>query len=427
MRLINIDNMKVEEFLHSPPPYAILSHVWGSEEVSFADMKDLELAKKKSGFAKILHTAELARKQNLKYIWVDTCCKYHPLYCDGTFESPCATDPMTDIEVRPGIDKSSSAELSEAINSMFAWYKESEVCYTWLEDVEIELPADEWCSIPELAASFHNSCWFKRGWTLQELLAPTQVEFYSRTWNHLGNRHGLVKEIHKASRIDTFALTGGNFRMVSIARRMYWACDRSTTRPEDTAYSLLGIFDVNMTLLYGEGEVKAFRRLQEEILKTSTDQSVLAWEMPDLAWRDNPHTLLAERPSFFSGSRMVSAYQNTRGRRRLAVRTGQGFCMSLLCATSEKLPKFIILDCQIGKRPGNCIAIALSRNGNRGEGMVQVRLTTRAHGDIDFDMIAEKPVRCMLYSLISDDINLPNGTHSLLLSHRPLKPAAETF
>jgi hypothetical protein len=164
------------------------------------------------------------------------------------------------------IDKTSTAELSEAINSMFRWYREARVCYAYLTDVQE-------------ATQLADSRWFTRGWTLQELVAPSTVWFYTRNWQYLGSKVELQQEIQRITDIETKVLTDGVLETVGIARRMSWAAKRQTTRIEDLAYSLMGIFDINMPLLYGEGK-KAFTRLQEEIMKTSDDQSLFAWGIP---------------------------------------------------------------------------------------------------------------------------------------------------
>lgn len=175
------------------------------------------------------------------------------------------------------IDKTSTAELSEAINSMFRWYGKAAVCYAYLSDVKD-------------ATQLAESRWFTRGWTLQELVAPRTVWFFNSSWRYFGSKRDLRREIQEITSIDETVLTGlvfvdglledGVLGDVSIARRMSWAAKRQTTRLEDRAYSLLGIFDVNMPLLYGEGE-KAFTRLQEAIMKNSDDQSLFAWGLVD--------------------------------------------------------------------------------------------------------------------------------------------------
>ncbi|KAE9376395.1 HET-domain-containing protein [Stipitochalara longipes BDJ] len=174
------------------------------------------------------------------------------------------------------IDKSSSAELSEAINSMYDWYSDSVICYAYLED--IEKPIDMKDANIELLG---KSRWFSRGWTLQELIAPAQVMFFNKDWNYLGDKKELSSLLSQITTIPQEVLLDP-FRKVffSLARKMTWAAHRETTRLEDVAYSLMEIFEVKMPLLYGEGK-QAFIRLQEEILKDSTDQSLIAWGFND--------------------------------------------------------------------------------------------------------------------------------------------------
>ncbi|KAI1347725.1 HET-domain-containing protein [Xylaria sp. FL0043] len=190
------------------------------------------------GYWKILKTCLQARKDGLNYLWVDTNC----------------------------IDKTSSAELSEAINSMYSWYYSSSICYAYLSDVQIT----------DLN-SFRQSRWFRRGWTLQELLAPRTVRFYSSDWTPIGTKNHLASLLANITRVDEkYLLYAEDIRSASVAQRMAAVADRTTTRPEDIAYCLLGLFNVNMPLLYGEGAM-AFVRLQEEIMRVSDDHSLFAW------------------------------------------------------------------------------------------------------------------------------------------------------
>jgi len=193
--------------------------------------------KNKLGFNKIRSCGEQARQDGLRFFWVDTCC----------------------------IDKSSSAELQEAINSMFRWYRNAEICYVFLAD----LPS---------GSTYIGSCrWFTRGWTLQELLAPDRLEFYDMAWRYLGNKFDFIDEISTTTEIPEGVLRGGlSLLDCSVAMRMSWNASRETTRVEDMAYCLFGIFNVNMPLMYGEGD-NAFRRLQEEIVKQSSDLTIFAW------------------------------------------------------------------------------------------------------------------------------------------------------
>ncbi|KAI0415062.1 HET-domain-containing protein [Xylaria grammica] len=250
MRLIDVKTLELKEFHHDIPPYAILSHTWGDEELTFQeyllatgpDANKHPHIKRKQGFLKIFGACKQARSEGLAYLWCDTNC----------------------------IDKKSSAELSEAINSMYAWYRDSAVCYALLTDVGVDIGGSP--------GAFKDSRWFTRGWTLQELLAPEKVVFFDEHWNILGNRAKLAQAISEVTRIHIGVLHNRNTVLeYSIAQRMSWAAERQTTRPEDIAYCLLGIFDINMPLLYGERD-KAFIRLQEEIIKVSDDQSILAWE-----------------------------------------------------------------------------------------------------------------------------------------------------
>lgn len=226
MRLIHCESLRLEEFFGSSiPKYAILSHTWASEEVSFtAFATNLTAARSKLGFRKIDFTCQQAIAEGLEYAWVDTAC----------------------------INKSSSAELSEAINSMYNWYKEASVCYAYLSDVTNNGFAEE----------FSKTRWFQRSWTLQELIAPDKVIFFDSAWNELGSKKDHARLIHDITQIDEEVLTAdtltadtgpNSLHVYCIAKRMAWASQRETTRIEDMAYCLLGIFNVNMPLLYGEG------------------------------------------------------------------------------------------------------------------------------------------------------------------------------
>ncbi|KAK3937468.1 heterokaryon incompatibility protein-domain-containing protein [Diplogelasinospora grovesii] len=201
------------------PPYAILSHTWDGDEILFHEIAnptfDLSV-KKPSSYAKITSCCAQARNDNLDWVWIDTCC----------------------------IDKSSSAELSEAINSMYRWYHNAAVCYAFLSDVE---PLSGWNRLDK--ASFFGTRWFRRGWTLQELLAPQHVRFFARDWTEIGTRFGLRKLISQRTRIRTEALLGQYLGGLSVGERMSWTWSRQTTRVEDQAYCLLGLFEINMPLL----------------------------------------------------------------------------------------------------------------------------------------------------------------------------------
>ncbi|KAF5499558.1 Vegetative incompatibility protein HET-E-1 [Colletotrichum fructicola] len=155
MWLLDTQTLKLQEIVDpSTVNYAILSHTWEHDEVSFQDISDLDSARKKAGFSKISKTCELARQRSIPYAWVDTCC----------------------------IDKSSSAELSEAINSMFQWYKLSVVCFVYLSDFTFDVPFSSFTTYTVEEKALCSSRWFTRGWTLQELIAPSSVTFYNTRW-----------------------------------------------------------------------------------------------------------------------------------------------------------------------------------------------------------------------------------------------------
>ena len=220
------------------PQYAILSHTWGvrSEEVTFQDLMN-HTGESKAGYEKIRFCATQAAHDGLQYFWVDTCC----------------------------IDKSSAAELTEAVNSMFRWYHEAATCYVYLLDVSINVfeEKDHISGIPWESA-FQGSKWFTRGWTLQELVAPTSVVFFSREGKRLGDKRSLEGLVNKRTGIPVQALRGSPLSDFSVAERMAWAAKRKTTRKEDEAYCLLGIFGVYIPAIYGEGGY-AIVRLKEAI------------------------------------------------------------------------------------------------------------------------------------------------------------------
>ncbi|KAI7356581.1 hypothetical protein KC354_g10365 [Hortaea werneckii] len=327
------------KFFHTAktaPPYAILSHTWEDDEVLFKDMDDLERAKAKSGWQKIEYTCRQALEDGLEWAWVDTCC----------------------------IDKCSSAELSEAINSMFNWYKFSTVCYvylcdltmtatlrddypmvsTWLERAKKMAPIRSsffdqglhpyetvWreheahfkkvtsetmsamrndnegysrpCNESEILlidtlGAFTRAKWWSRGWTLQELIAPWNVVFMDQHWQQIARLLDVVVTVSTISSVDiAVLLKTAPLQSRCIAERLSWASKRSTTREEDTAYALLGIFDANMPLLYGEGG-GAFERLQEVISQRSNDLSIYAWPRQPTV---DEHLMFATAPSYFAG------------------------------------------------------------------------------------------------------------------------------
>ncbi|KAH7383015.1 heterokaryon incompatibility protein-domain-containing protein, partial [Cadophora sp. MPI-SDFR-AT-0126] len=220
------------------PHYAVLSHTWGpdGEEVTFKDIWACT-AGSKAGYTKVKFCGENAAKDALEYFWVDTCC----------------------------IDKSSSTELQEAIASMFRWYRNATKCYVYLSDVSTNSDALADPSLRSWQSALRESRWFTRGWTLQELIAPLSVEFFCSNGRRLGDKVSLERQLHEITGIAIPALRGTSPSVFSVTERMSWSKNRQTKREEDKAYSLLGIFDVHMPLLYGEGEQNAFERLSAAI------------------------------------------------------------------------------------------------------------------------------------------------------------------
>ncbi|KAK3357950.1 hypothetical protein B0T25DRAFT_540613 [Lasiosphaeria hispida] len=304
MRLINLKTLKLEAFEgHDVPEYAILSHMWTDEEISYQDYVWLDefredvadglvdemprkMRKKlhakyatltrKAGYVKIQRYIECCRngqdherKQgkapSFNHAWVDTCC----------------------------INRESSAEVAEAVNSVWAYYADTAACIAFLGDVGgSEMPN----------AEFYRSRWFTRGWTLPELLAPHDVALVNRDWEELTARSLSARAIAKATGIDPEYL-GKTLdrtppRQATVATRMMWASTRKTTRAEDEAYSLLGLFDVSMPVLYGEG-ARAFARLQDEIMRSSPDQSIFTWGYSSMLDARQGVDLLAKSPGDF--------------------------------------------------------------------------------------------------------------------------------
>ncbi|KAK5119908.1 hypothetical protein LTR85_007234 [Meristemomyces frigidus] len=292
MWLLNATTCQLEQFLDERlmrRKYATLSHTWGDEELTFQDLQNgLHTFQHKKGYVKVRYTLDQSLMDGQNYAWVDTCC----------------------------IDKTSSAELSEAINSMYKWYENSSVCYAYLADIPGHCPklddelvsiheppdwdlfdeysghgsnrlvsswsrggkAKGWCE--EWSTVFAGSRWFTRGWTLQELIAPKEVCFFGGEWNYVGDKTELSQTLATITGISVRVLRNDiHVHKISAAQRMSWAALRETTRTEDEAYSLMGIFDINMPLLYGEGG-KAYIRLQEEIMRKSSDLSLLGWSSP---------------------------------------------------------------------------------------------------------------------------------------------------
>ena len=283
MRLINIDAFLRREWLihlsaqvdcrakilefrdDETTDYAILSHRWiDSTEVDYEEMVNLAKIDRQEqdeirgrlGYKKIVDTCKQAKQDGYEWMWVDTCC----------------------------IDKRSSAELSEAINSMYRWYANSRICYAYLHDVPGSFP--RWQDA--------RPVWFSRGWTLQEMVAPRNLQFFNKDWQPIGDKKGLARDLSSITRVPGHILENGlEGNRPCIAQIISWAANRITTRVEDRAYSLMGLLNVNMPMLYGEGK-KAFHRLQLEIIRSSNDQSIFAWS-PSV----RISSILADDPSAF--------------------------------------------------------------------------------------------------------------------------------
>jgi Heterokaryon incompatibility protein (HET) len=250
MRLLerdsNGDFSLTPDLVKDIPAYAILSHTWGhdDQEVTYKDLVEGS-GKSKAGYRKIRFCGEQAARDNLRYFWVDTCC----------------------------IDKSDAVELQKSINSMFRWYQNAVKCYVYLSDVSMPDDKVEDSSNLDVESAFQTARWFTRGWTLQELLAPSSVEFFSANYKRLGDKLSFQRPIHEITGIPVEALQGCDLKKFSIDERVSWVAKRETKHEEDMAYSLFGFFGVFLPLIYGEGREHAFRRLREEV-----NRSVASYE-----------------------------------------------------------------------------------------------------------------------------------------------------
>jgi hypothetical protein len=303
MRLLHTTKLEFEDFFDNQIPlYAILSHRWGPDEVSYQDF----LAGRKkggAGYAKILACCHYATQDYLLLdVNLDLRHISFPSHQEELLQATTVDDFYEWVQVERCdwvwidtccIDKSSSAELSEAINSMYSWYSRACVCYAYLSDVlkgETE---------KRTSRALKASEWHTRGWTLQELVAPKSLVFLDRTWTDIGTRSNHKASVALCTGIDEQLIEDslqllGN---VSVAEKLSWAGGRTTSRREDEAYCLLGLFEINMPLLYGEGD-KAFDRLQGEIIRSSNDESILLWDKRNF-FRLVPGRVLADAPEQF--------------------------------------------------------------------------------------------------------------------------------
>ena len=363
MRLLNIDTRRLETFQDDriAPPYVILSHTWGSQEATLQDAVALAEAGERlasigqpgntnaleefvrtsrrvndlQGWHKIVSFCNAIRKRKsslhdfVQHAWVDTCC----------------------------IDKTSSAELSEAINSMFRWYREAVACFVLLEDFDISLRGFDASIV--VGPDFERSRWFTRGWTLQEMLAPRMLYLFDKEWRLIGDKDDLAPRLSRRTGIEEHIIRTGSMDGACVAQRMSWAATRDTTRSEDIAYCLLGIFDVNMPLLYGEGS-RAFKRLQEEILKETNDHSILAWDASNKDKGIELVGVLADHPSQFHACSDLEAIESTSG--RIGITHGDVDIRTSIIADGGDRDGFglaAILECRNSKDMASRIAIPI--------------------------------------------------------------------
>lgn len=336
MRLINVASLEIEQYYGDKvPEYAILSHTWGNQEVTLQEWarRHEPGISTKSGYQKIISACKLAEANKYNHVWVDTNC----------------------------IDKTSSAELSEAINSMFAWYLNAKACYVYLEDVLYDLGSGPNASYTCL---FKSSRWFTRGWTLQELIAPDTVQFYDQHWTFIESKSRCRDALSKVTSIPQSVLASQqNLRKASTAQRFSWLSRRSTTRPEDMAYCMFGIFNVNLPLLYGEGD-KAFTRLQEELMRSFHDHTIFCWSWPEQVPRPDWISALAPNAAAFADSgdyiRRPGSLIGTHPAEYTV--TNVGIRMQVHLLPSSDLRCFALLDAYIdGTSWSNCLGIPLRR------------------------------------------------------------------
>jgi hypothetical protein len=273
MRLLRLDSKKLKWVLEDfpgpiVPLYAIFSHTWGpdGDEVKFEDIQNEQLEygdTSKPGYDKLRFCQERVEKDGLRYFWIDTCC----------------------------IKKSDSSELQRSLASMFYWYQRAARCYVYLSDVSIHDSTED--SEFKWKNAFSKSRWFKRGWTLQELIAPASVFFFSKERELLGDKKELASTISIVTRIPEPALTGLDLSRFSKEERLSWTNGRRTTVPEDTAYCLVGIFDVELHMLYAEGDYNkrkdvALHKLGKAIAEKNadTDRSEDVVRIGGASWSD---------------------------------------------------------------------------------------------------------------------------------------------
>ncbi|KAL6153466.1 hypothetical protein ACJQWK_11234 [Exserohilum turcicum] len=254
MRLLHLDapgRLILTDFRGKPiPPYAILSHRWGDSEILIEDIFNGNYKKKEEGYQKLRFCAEQAAQDGLQYFWIDTCC----------------------------IDRWNNSERSKAINSMFQWYKNAVRCYVFLSDVSASTSTSTSTGsilCRDWNVSLRRSKWFTRGWTLQELIAPASVEFFSCEGQRIGDKASLDQLLHSITGIPLAALRNHPLNQFSTSERMRWVSGRETTETEDMVYCLLGLLGVSMPATYGEGRESALERLQAEVERAGRAPSII--------------------------------------------------------------------------------------------------------------------------------------------------------
>ncbi|KAJ8518481.1 hypothetical protein ONZ45_g4467 [Pleurotus djamor] len=276
--------------------YAIASHRWDRQELAFVDREDLKSMemKKQTAYAKFKGLCKAAEASGCRFVWIDTLC----------------------------IDNTNAPELDESIRSMFSWYRNAYVCIVYLGQSDDE-------------SDIAKDTWFSRGWTLQELLAPKRIQFYSRDWNKLGMINRCSNEAYKESspndesnpesdpKLHGEDLGSESQLLKNISRVSYVSLEhlikplspcpelapvafryisiRETTRPEDISYCLLGLLDVQMPIAYGEGSERAFYRLQLACAQSSSDRALFDWRGEPSRW----NSMLACSPKVFKASRSI--------------------------------------------------------------------------------------------------------------------------
>lgn len=355
MKLINARTFELETFTDTNRPnYAILSHRWQHGEVTFDDM--LKPGRQQlSGWTKIQLCCQQALVDGLEHVWVDTCC----------------------------IDKSSSAELSEAINSMFTWYSGADRCYAYLSDVtdtytKFDINSENWMpTLPDkMATEIIGSLWFTRAWTLQELIAPPHLTFYNAFFRELCTKVEIAKQIEETHKVPCDVLLNRNrLWTIPVAVKLSWAAHRKATRTEDIAYSLFGIFNVNLPLLYGEGK-KAFTRLQEEIIRQTHDHSIFVWSSTnELQFKASQTTmalpLLANSPRDFEACQHVFTRSDDDDIRPYAL-TNIGLEIELRIFPYDLDVYAALLHCW--NRNGQQYAFLITKNSRRGSRWSRARV-----------------------------------------------------